>query len=166
MLANNVIDELFFTIPLCHVCIPGLHLTLSIYMEMFTMLENYSRELDSIIAVFLAKDDGREVDDEEFRSYVQSCKHVFALENEILELEENCEIIQNGIDWANVSENDLHDNMSHEMVKNISEKNELLDNMSEQIRTNVGPCQNSLDVTLKTMGVGRQPYYGTCSVGN
>ena len=56
------------------------------------MLENYTRELDSIIAVFLAKDDGREVDDEVFRSYVQSCKHVFALENEILELEENCEI--------------------------------------------------------------------------
>ena len=36
-------------------------------MKMFTMLENYTRELDSIIAVFLAKDDGREVDDEEFR---------------------------------------------------------------------------------------------------
>ena len=48
---------------------------------------------------------------------------MFALENEILELEENCEILQNEIDWAAVSENDLHDNMSlvHEMVKNISE---------------------------------------------
>ena len=40
------------------------------------MLENYTRELDSIIAVSLAADDGREVDDEEFRSYVQSCKDV------------------------------------------------------------------------------------------
>ena len=100
--------------------------------------------------------------------HVQSCKHVFALENEILELEENCEILQNEIDWAAVSENDLHDKMSlvHEMVNNISEKKELLDNMFEQIQTNVGPCQNSLDVTLKTMGVGKQPYHGTCFVGN
>ena len=43
----------------------------------------------------------------------------------------------------------MHDNMSHKMVRNISEKKELLDNMSDQIQTNVGPCQNSLDVTLK-----------------
>ena len=28
MLANNVIGELVFTIPLCQVCIPGLHLML------------------------------------------------------------------------------------------------------------------------------------------
>ena len=45
----------------------------------------------------------------------------------------------------------------HEMVKSISEKKELLDNISEQIRTDVGPC-----VTLKTMGVERQPWYVFC----
>ena len=92
---------------------------------------------------------------------------MFALENEILELEENCEILQNEIDWAAVSENDLHDKEDNmilvdEMVKNISEKKELLDNMSEEIQKNVRPCQSSLDVTLKTMSIERQPYHGTC----
>ena len=43
MLANNVIDEYFFAVPLLQVCIPGFHLTLGIYMKMFTLLENYTR---------------------------------------------------------------------------------------------------------------------------
>ena len=33
MLANNVIDEYFFAVPLLQVCIPGLHLTLGIYIH-------------------------------------------------------------------------------------------------------------------------------------
>ena len=140
---------------------PGLHLTLGIYMKMFTMLENYTGELDSIIAVSLVAADGKEVD-------LQSCKYVFALENEILELEENCVILPNEIDWEAVSENDLHDTMRlvDQMVKNISEKMELLDNMSEEIRTNVGPCQSSLDGTLKTMCIERHPHHCTFLFGN
>ena len=39
-----------FTIPLCQVCIPGLHSMLGIFIIMFTMFEYYT--------------DGREVDDE------------------------------------------------------------------------------------------------------
>ena len=38
--------------------------------------------------------------------------------------------------------------------------------LENEIRTNVGPCQSSLDVTLKTMGIERQPYHGTCLVRN
>ena len=30
--AYNVIDDIFFNIPLDHVCIPGLHVTLGIYI--------------------------------------------------------------------------------------------------------------------------------------
>ena len=52
--ANNVIDEPFF-----QVCIPGLHLTLRIYMKMFTIFENFCRELDGMIGAFVAGNGGR-----------------------------------------------------------------------------------------------------------
>ena len=32
--AYNVIDDIFFNIPLDHVCIPGLHVTLGIYIKL------------------------------------------------------------------------------------------------------------------------------------
>ena len=75
---------------------------------MFTLLENYTRELDTMIAVFLAGKD-KVVDDDEFRHYVQSIKNIFSLESGILELEGSCEILQNEIDWSAMAENNKHE---------------------------------------------------------
>ena len=77
-------------------------------MKMFTLWENYTRELDTMIAVFLAGKD-KVVDDDEFRHHVQSIKNIFALESGILELEESCEILQNEIDWSAMVENNMHE---------------------------------------------------------
>ena len=171
MLANNVIDEYFFAVPLLQVCIPGLHLTLGIYMKMFTLLENYTRELDTMIVVFLAGKD-KVVDDDEFRHYVQSIKNIFALESGILELEESCEILQNEIDWSAMVENNMHEKEENkglidEKQKEISEKKDILSGMSQQnVKSVGGPCQSSLDITLKSMNIERQPYHGICFVGN
>ena len=57
----------------------------------------------------------------------------------------------------------------------LAEINEELDNLKEQLTQlredsklgdDVGPCQASIDVTLKSLNVERQAYYGGCITGN
>ena len=35
----NVIDDLFFDIPINDICVPGLHKTLGVYLKLFRMFE-------------------------------------------------------------------------------------------------------------------------------
>ena len=57
----------------------------------------------------------------------------------------------------------------------LAEIDEELDNLKEQLTQlredsklgdDVGPCQASIDVTLKSLNVERQAYYGGCIIGN
>ena len=50
-LFNNVIDEIFFKIPLSQICCPGLHITLGIVLKIFNILEAYAISCDIDIAV-------------------------------------------------------------------------------------------------------------------
>ena len=45
-----------------------------------------------------------------------------------------------------------------EELKKLKEENKLSDG--------VGPCQRSIDKTLKDLGVERQAYFGGCIIGN
>ena len=47
----NVIDIPFVNIPIDQVCIPGLHLTLDIYLKMFNMFEAFCLDVDMKIGV-------------------------------------------------------------------------------------------------------------------
>ena len=44
-LTNNVISCVFFDIPLENICIPGLHITLGVYMKLLRELEHFAKQL-------------------------------------------------------------------------------------------------------------------------
>ena len=129
-------------------------------------------ELDSMLASFLAVQNQEINDGDEFGIYVQSLKDIFALENEIQELGDRCELLQNQINWSSIAEQNLPDeqenqNLLKELFEQVDAKKEELNLMySNKNVVKGGPCQSSLDVTLKKMGVERQAYYGSCLVGN
>ena len=51
----NVIDAAFFQVPIEMVCIPGLHITLGVYLKMFWLLESYCLEVDTKMAAIFCK---------------------------------------------------------------------------------------------------------------
>ena len=54
------------------ISIPGLHITLGVYLKMFNMLEKYCHSLDLDIAVNVAQKD--DVHDSNFGDYVEQVK--------------------------------------------------------------------------------------------
>ena len=54
-LANNVTCDNYFDIPLENVCLPGLYITLGVYMYMLNELQQCAKELDIEIAVHCQK---------------------------------------------------------------------------------------------------------------
>ena len=139
-------------------------------MKMFIIFENFCRELDGMVGAFVAGNGG-DVDDETFQAYVLKCKEIFALETEIQELEESAEIIHNELEWSTMvgGRMDVNENTKHldKVDKLVVSKTEILAARKEETSDLVdGPCQNSLDPTLKSMGVEMQPYHGACFIGN
>ena len=52
--ANNVIDDVFFDIPLDHVSLSGLHITLGIFLKLFRAFEQLAKNIDIKIAEDMA----------------------------------------------------------------------------------------------------------------
>ena len=44
-LCNNVIAEPLFSLPLDHVCLPDLHITLGVFLKMFSMYELFAKSV-------------------------------------------------------------------------------------------------------------------------
>ena len=81
----NVINEVFFDIPLEQVCLSGLHITLDVYLKLFKLFELFAKETDSKIAGVLALENN-EISNEEFQAFVNSVKRRNRLEEEVAEL--------------------------------------------------------------------------------
>ena len=50
----NVIDKIYFDIPLEQVCIPGLHITLGVFMKFLKHFELFAKDMDLKMAHILA----------------------------------------------------------------------------------------------------------------
>ena len=72
---------------LLKVVIPGLHLSLGIFLRLFNMLEDACHELDIKVALALAKEDGK-MDSSSFRVHVTNLKQAQRLKAEANELHE------------------------------------------------------------------------------
>ena len=150
----NVMDDIFFEIPLDQVCLPGLHITLGIYFKIFNdIIERYCAELDNKINN-------------------DNCYHeIKKIKNDVTELLARRELVQNEIDWHLVKHNDVdvsdYKSLLEDVEKEISEKEKLLMDMDYRSSTDDnGPCVDSLDGTLKEIGVVRQAYYSNSITGN
>ena len=153
----NVMDNIFFDIPLNQVCLPGLHITLGIYLKIYCgIIERYCAEVDHLI--------------NEDNSYHELKK----LQIELSELEERRDLLQGEIDWYTVLHTDnialIKDyQINLDEVENIIAEKEILIGEKQQGASHddmSGPCVKSLDNTLAEIGVERQAYYSNTFIGN
>ena len=77
--AFNVISRIFFNIPLEQVCIPGLHITLGVYVKLLQHFEYFCKDLDCQIAHLLAQSDEEAIGDE-FNAFVDILKEIREVE--------------------------------------------------------------------------------------
>ena len=149
----NVMDDIFFEIPLDQVCLPGLHSTLGIYFKIFNdIIERYCAELDNKINN-------------------DNCYHeIKKIKNDVTELLAKRELVQNEIDWHLVKHNDVdvsdYKSLLEDVENEVSEKEKLLMDMDHSSTDDNGPCVDSVDGTLKEIGVVRQAYYSNSITGN
>ena len=151
----NVMDNIFFEIPLDQVCLPGLHITMGIFLKIFAdIIERYCAEFDHLINA-------------------DNCYYkVNKIRSDLLELEERHDLIKNEIDWYSVLHNDgdvinEYQECLDAVIKDIHEKEEQLHEIEMGASADdIGPCVKSLDETLKQIGVERQAYYSNTITGN
>ena len=104
----NVIDKPFFNIELDQVCVPGLHITLGVYLKLFNYFELFCKDVDMQIAYALAEKDVASGDDN-FNLFINAIKAILELENKVLETEERHKLIVEELNWFAVSQSDHFD---------------------------------------------------------
>ena len=151
----NVIDIPFFNIPIDQVCIPGVHLTLGIYLKMFNMFEAFCLDVDMKIGVD-----------------VEQIKAIKVLQNELDDLHGRRDSLQEELNWflvsdgRNVDEDAYIMKMKH-IDDNVEQKEKQISTLTKEMtEATVGPCVSSLDGILKSMGVERQAYHSNSFIGN
>ena len=150
------------------VSIPGLHVTLGVYLKMFNTFESFCNELDIDLEVILAQNDTSL--DTSYGDFIEILKHKQQLKKDIQELvdqheshqqEINVRIIENPDDEQQVIDQyeAIMNNLEQEMQKK-NEEQESLEELNDQMPDNIGICATSLDITLNKLGVQRQAYMG------
>ena len=100
----NVIDVPFFRIPLNQVCIPGLHITLGVYLKLFKIFEKYCCDVDLQIADLFVRN---AVDTQgDFGQHVQDTKMLLSIQDDVSNLQCHRELLQSEVDWIIVTNGD------------------------------------------------------------
>ena len=136
-----------------------MHITLGVYLKLFRMFEYAVKQIDLQIAGELAILQHK-ITNEEFSLYIEKLKCVHVLEVEIAELDERRELIINELNWFALSQDDhfdeqAYENMLRDVQDNIERKEESIVGLKKEcnLLDNVGPCQSSIDLTLKDLGM-------------
>ena len=106
--AYDVIDDIFFNIPLDHVCLPGLHVTLGVYLKLLHEFESFCKDMDLQIAYVLALDN-EEHENIHFNKFVETPKEIRYMERSIPELEERRNVIIEELNWFAILQADYFD---------------------------------------------------------
>ena len=88
----NVIDDIFSNNPLYHVCIPGLHVTLGIYIKLLNEFESFCKDIDLQIAHILALNI-EEAENTHLNTFVEKGKGIGCVERNITELDERGSLV-------------------------------------------------------------------------
>ena len=103
----------FFDIPLEQVCLPGLHITIGVYLKLFKLFELFAKETDSKIAGVLALENN-EISNEEFQAFVNSVKRRNRLNEEVAELKQQRDHILEEINWFAITNDNYFDPNRHD----------------------------------------------------
>ena len=170
-LVNNVINDVFFDIPLEKICIPGLHITLGVYIKLLRELEHFAKQLDVKIAEVFAVEK-HVVGSEELAEFVGNLNVVIDGEKRLQELTERREILLQELSWFAVIQDDMFDEDYHrELLSAVDVELSYLTSRVDEAKDltkelNSGPCFTSIDSTLNRIGVERAKYFGGTIVGN
>ena len=170
----NVINELFFDVPLDQVCLPGLHITLGIFMKLFReVLEKYCREMDArILNHNIVSRDDINFNDENYVNYVHLIRQRADLMYEKDDLMAVKIDLEEQLEWLAVAQSEADEAVYQEEISaaqsRIDEIEMEVSEIDKQVKEDdvIGPCEKKLDCLLKEIGVERQAYYGNTIVGN
>ncbi|XP_057290698.1 uncharacterized protein LOC130657379 [Hydractinia symbiolongicarpus] len=167
----NVIDNIFFDIPIDQVCIPGLHISLGVYQKMFKMFESSCQDYDVKIALLLATEDNEL--DSDYGDYIEVLKETNDLQQKLEDEKAKLANQQDQLNWLVISGGLQRNILTYEksIIKTEKKITELELEIStlgnnKRILVGVGPCASSIDKTLQKMGVERQAYHGQSFIGN
>ena len=170
--ANNVINDVFFDIPLNQVSLPGLHITLGVYLKLFRAFEQLAKNIDIKIAEAMAAENNND-NDVDFAEYVSSLRKIAETEMNLEELEERRELVVEELNLFAGTQDDhfdeeYHTNLLNEIDEEICQWNNVIIEAREKTKDfDAGPCFISVDATLKNkLGMEREKYFGGCFVGN
>ena len=149
---------------------PGLHITLGIFLKLFRAFEQLAKNIDIKIAEDMAIGNHND-NDFGLSEYVRNLKSVAENEEKVLELEGMHQLIVEELNWFAVTQDNFfdeeyHNNLLDEIGDEILHCNNNIAQSREKTKVfDAGPCYVSIDGTLNKIGVEREKYFGGCFVG-
>ncbi|XP_078600313.1 uncharacterized protein LOC144875275 [Branchiostoma floridae x Branchiostoma japonicum] len=185
---HNVIAPVMFALPVDQVIIPGLHISLGLYLRAFKLMETDMHELDLKLQSYLCGvlHEG-EVSKEalladvhlgKFRCYVQAIEQARGLDDEADRVEEELHDQENELAWlacCNGTTEKLDEAVFAEacsMVEELVRQKDSLRSKAEEMRLKAsikkgdGPLTSQLDDLLQTLRVKRQAFHSNSFNGN
>ena len=170
---KNVINDRFFNVSLTQVCVPGLHITLGVVFKFVQLYELFARDIDFRIAAEVAKSNNS-ITDTESVELVQAYQKIFEIEKTLVELEEARINIVDEMNWASiVSEDEFDEGNYTSLLKDVADEVDTQQKNLVKLKDEGNVmgiafdlCEKSVDVSLTSIGVDRQAYYGGTIIGN
>ncbi|XP_035663161.1 uncharacterized protein LOC118406879 [Branchiostoma floridae] len=188
-LYHNAIKPVMFDVPIDQVIVPGLHISLGIYLKLFKLMENELHDIDyklqSYLAAVLEEGDITKeelLNDEhlgKFKAYVAAIDEARELDVKADALEEELEEEENKLAWLAYSDGDDDDERAEAVfqagcstVQHLYQEKEKLRDSAVKVREKAsvkkgeGPLGSQIDPILQEYRVCRQPFHGESFIGN
>ncbi|XP_066286471.1 uncharacterized protein [Branchiostoma lanceolatum] len=186
---NNAVCPVMYAVPIEQAMIPGLHISLGVYLKLFNLFEAELQDIDLKIQSYTANafKEGEATREEilsdehlaRFKGYLDAIDEARAFDHQAEALEEEIEEQEcNKLAWLAYSDG-ADDSMAEEifteacsMIEDLTQRKETLREKAENIRkrTSVkigqGPLTSELDIVLNKYRVRRQAYHSNSFIGN
>ena len=106
--------------------LPGLHISLGLYLKFFRMLEDECYQLDLEIATMMAERSTEYNQNQNFQSYIASCKSILVLEKSIEKSKNELEFLNDSI-LVQI----LHNPQNEDFIKSIYQPR--IDELDQQL---------------------------------
>ncbi|CAH1248635.1 Hypp8330 [Branchiostoma lanceolatum] len=189
---HNAIAPVMFEVPIDQVVVPGLHISLGIYLKLFKLMESELHDIDLKLQTYLSTvlDEGEVTKEElladehlgKFKAYVAAIDEARGLDEKADALEEKLEQEENQLGWqaftdlvepsADTNMADAEFEKACSAIKDLCvEKDKLRKGAAElrqkaSVKVGQGPITSELDPALQELHVQRQAYHSGSFIGN
>ncbi|KAJ8018162.1 hypothetical protein HOLleu_44000 [Holothuria leucospilota] len=175
----NVIHEPLLEIPLSQVCIPGLHISLGLFLKHFNSFEGACHDLDVLLANNTLQTN--EETSKQFDTVSRALSRARQLESQAKELEDTAMLLREHLLCLDADDENVTI-YSRMIQEHLQEKNTLVSALnpsefqlkeSQQVQQSAGsvpvhegPVMKAVEDVLQKIKVHRQAYHGKSFVGN